>query len=159
MKFRLIIIFSIISILCFSQKITKKELKKIIRISVNSYDKTDYMMITDNQDSLFYKSEKVKIFTSSYYRYNLCRTLEFRFYKNKIVNLIDCQYCTEPTYCYVTKPHNIYNYKIVEKGGQLFMNLSNRFSKIKMQVDSGELIQKRGKKYYEIMMTKTEEKQ
>lgn len=158
---QLILIFLIISNFTFSQEITKKKLKSIIKESIKEGkdDGTpfDFKIITENRDSIFYNSKNIKLYSSIWarYKYKLCRTVEFRFYKNKKVNLIDCQSCEEPSTCYVTKEQNIYDYKIFALENKIYIKLLNKFTEMTFEINSIKTIKDNLREYYEIEMLKT----
>ena len=136
----------------FCQSISKKEFKRIINNSMIDYN---YRIITDNQDSMFYKTENLKIYNSSIgkSKFQFCRTIEFRFLKNNKANLIDCQNCNEPSFCYVTiKQQNIFNYKIDNIGGKLIFKLQNKFYKMSFLVESINNIEFEKNKFSEIII-------
>ena len=115
----------------------------------------NYRIITDNQDSMFYKTENLKIYNSSIgkSKFQFRRTIEFRFLKNNKANLIDCQNCNEPSFCYVTiKQQNIFNYKIDNIGGKLIFKLQNKFYKMSFLVESINNIEFEKNKFSEIII-------
>ena len=87
----LCILFFLISINCFCQTTTKKELKPIISelIRVNKRnDFSELTLIADNTDSIFYKSEKIILYTNRFApnKKNICRTIELNFHSKKTVS-------------------------------------------------------------------------
>ncbi|WP_333662679.1 hypothetical protein [Chishuiella changwenlii] len=154
------IIFLLLSTFGFCQEITKKELKELINNSIKEYSKNNYSyehtILTNNQDSIFYNSNEVELFTSSLAKdkNEFCRTVEFRFYKNGKVNLIDCQSCKEPPSCYVTRDQNIYNYRIVNMNGEIFLNLKNKYTEMNFLVKSKEKLMDDKRVYYKISLLK-----
>ncbi|GGE89050.1 hypothetical protein SAMN05443634_104156 [Chishuiella changwenlii] len=154
------IIFLLLSTFGFCQEITKKELKELINNSIKEYSKNNYSsehtILTNNQDSIFYNSNEVELFTSSLAKdkNEFCRTVEFRFYKNGKVNLIDCQSSEEPPSCYVTKDQNVYNYRIVNMNGEIFLNLKNKYIEMNFLVKSKEKLMNDKRVYYKISLLK-----
>ncbi|MFV0143195.1 hypothetical protein [Empedobacter falsenii] len=151
MKAYLFLFILMCSSILFCQSISKKEFKRIINNSMKDYN---YRIITDNQDSMFYKTENLKIYNSSIgkSKFQFCRTIEFRFLKNNKANLIDCQNCNEPSFCYVTKKQNIFNYKIDNIGGKLIFKLQNKFYKMSFLVESINNIEFKKNKFSEIII-------
>ena len=167
-----------ISNFSFGQEITKKKLKSIIKESIKESKENgapfdskikesikeskengapfDSKIITENRDSIFYKSKNVKLYSSYWasYKYKLCRTVEFRFYKNNKVNLIDCQTCEEPSTCYVTKEQNIYDYKIYALENKILIKLFSKFTEMIFEINSIKTIKENSREYYEIEMQK-----
>ena len=160
MKQLIIIFILLISNFSFGQEITKKKLKSIIKESIKESKENggpfDSKIITENRDSIFYKSKNVKLYSSYWasYKYKLCRTVEFRFYKNNKVNLIDCQTCEEPSTCYVTKEQNIYDYKIYALENKILIKLFSKFTEMIFEINSIKTIKENSREYYEIEMQK-----
>ncbi len=126
----LYILFFLISLECFCQPITKKELKSIISelIQINKNKEfSELQLIADNTDSIFYKSEKIILYTNRFAqnKKNICRTIELDFHPKKMVSFEDCQFCREPPSCYVTTAKTLYTYQIIEEKGQLFLLFDN----------------------------------
>lgn len=111
-------------------------------------------IITDNRDSIFYKSENLKIYNNSLAKakFQFCHTIAFRFLKKKRVSLIDCQTCNEPTFCYVTKEQNIFNYKLDVADGKLILKLKNKFSEMNFQIALKNKIEFENNKFDEIII-------
>ncbi|WP_286485420.1 hypothetical protein [Empedobacter falsenii] len=151
MKAYLFLFILMFSNILFCQNISKKEFKRIIN---NSMKDSNYRIITDNQDSMFYKTENLKVYNSSIgkSKFQFCRTIEFRFLKKNKVNLIDCQNCNEPSFCYVTKKQNIFNYKIDNVDGKLIFKLKNKFSQMSFLVESINNIEFEKNKFSEIII-------
>ena len=153
----LILLLSFCSI-CYSQKITKKELKQIIKKSIKENNRRvtspEFEIVTNNKDSIFFKAEKIEIFTTAYAQRenNICRTIELKFLKKNRVNFMDCQVCTEPTSCYVTKDKNIYNYKIEKRNNNLYINFFNKYNEMKFKFISFIKKTTNKTKYYKIEM-------
>ncbi|MFV0156253.1 hypothetical protein OBK03_10785 [Empedobacter falsenii] len=152
MKTYLFLIILIFSNIVFSQNISKKEFKKIINNSMN--DSYNDEIITDNRDSIFYKSENLKIYNNSLAKakFQFCHTIAFRFLKKKRVSLIDCQTCNEPTFCHVTKEQNIFNYKLDVADGKLILKLKNKFSEMNFQIALKNKIEFENNKFDEIII-------
>ncbi|WP_378172636.1 hypothetical protein [Aquimarina sp. SS2-1] len=145
---------------CFSQQMTKSEIKKLIKESKKEEKKNGYSyyskIISNNIDSIFFKSQKVEIYTSEIAtrEKNICRTVELKFQKNNRVNFIDCQTCDEPSSCYVTTDKNLYEYRIKEIDDELYIFLKNNYNEIKFKVISSEENKLNRRKYYKIGMEK-----
>jgi hypothetical protein len=128
----LYILFFLISLNCFCQTATKKELKSIISELIRINKKNEFSelkLIADNTDSVFYKSEKIILYTNRFApdKKNICRTIELDFHSKKMVSFQDCQSCKEPSSCYVITDKTFYTYQIVEENGQLFLNFQNNY--------------------------------
>ncbi|WP_298147609.1 hypothetical protein [Flavobacterium sp.] len=128
----LYILFFLISLECFCQPITKRELKSIISelIQINKNKEfSELQLIADNTDSIFYRSEKITLYTNRFApdKKDICRTIEMDFYPKKMVSFHDCQFCREPSNCYVTTAKTFYKYQIIEEKGQLFLLFENNY--------------------------------
>ena len=149
---------------CFAQKITKSELKKIIKESKKEERKSGFSyyskLLTNNRDSIFFTSEKVIIYSSKAVitEKEICRTIELNFLRNKKVNFNDCQTCNEPSFCYVSTDKNIYRYRLREMDDGLFLLFENRFNEINFEITS--LIKKEmdSREYFEITMERVTQK-
>ncbi len=146
---------------CYPQRMTKSEFKKLIKQSKKEERQNGYSyyfkIISNNKDSVFFKSRKVEIYTSEIAtrEKNICRTIELKFQRNNRMNFIDCQTCDEPSSCYVTTDKNIYKYRIKEIDNELYLFLKNNYNEIKFKVISSEENKLNSRKYYKIGMEKT----
>jgi hypothetical protein len=100
-----VILFSIGSILSAQNpKPKKSDLKKLIRKSINQDSRKTITTIsnpwvTDNQDSLYYKADTLRLINIKKrpYKYNFCEKVNWTFYRNNQMFLIESQTCREPT--------------------------------------------------------------
>ncbi len=156
MKFRTIIIIILIGQSCFSQQLTKKGFKNIIKESRKEIRKLGNAyyskIISNNKDSIFFNSKKVKIYTSIEIakEKEYCRTVELRFVNAKKAIFIDCQNCTEPSSCYVYTDKNIYKYRIKEIDNELYIFFTNKYNEINFKIASFKKDKLSWRKYYEI---------
>ena len=137
---------------------TKSELKKLFKESIKEQSENGYSyysrIITDNQDSLFFKSDKIEIYSSNAVtnEKGFCRTIELKFLSNNTVNFIDCQTCTEPSSCYVSTDKNIYKYRIKETDNELHLLFSNNYNEMNFKIVSSKENELNRRKYYQIAM-------
>ena len=131
---RYIFLLLLFPLLSFSQEMTKKELKKIVKecIQINNSKIVSYkdlIMISNNTDSIFFKASKIKIFTDrkSPRINNFCRTVELKFIDKKFISFNDCQVCKEPSSCFATTEKKMYTYKIIEENKELLLVFENKF--------------------------------
>ena len=111
-------------------------ISELIRINRKN-EFSELNLIADNTDSLFYKSEKVILYTNRYSlsEKNICRTLRLKFHNKKIVSFHDCQNCKGSS-CYVATDKMIYNYQIIEENGKLFLQFQNKYNLKKYMVSN-----------------------
>ncbi len=158
MKILQIILFLFSFSLCYSQQITKSEFKKLIKESKKEKRESGFSyyskIITNNKDSLFFKSDKVEIYSSeaATSEKEFCRTVEFKFLKNNKVNFIDCQNCTGPLFCYLSTDKNIYKYQIKENDSQLYIFFKNNYNEINFKIISSIENELNRRKFYKIKM-------
>ena len=137
---------------------TKSEFKKLINESKKEERKSGYLyyskIISNNKDSIFFKSNKIEIYSSKIAasENEFCRTVELRFLKNNRVNFIDCQTCTEFPSCYVSTDKNIYKYRIKEDDNQLYIFFKNNYNEINFKITSTMEYKFNWRKYYKIEM-------
>ncbi|WP_405397551.1 hypothetical protein [Maribacter sp. Asnod2-G09] len=157
-------ILLLLTSVCFAQKITKSEFKKIIKESKTEVRKSGFsyysQLISNNKDSIFFTSKKIKIYSSeaATREKEICRTIELKFLRNKRVNFNDCQTCNEPSFCYVSTDKNIYRYRLREMDDGLFLLFKNRFNEMNFEITS--LIKKEmdSREYFEITMERVTQK-
>ena len=156
MKPILILIFILSFNLSFSQQVTKYDLKNLIKQSRKEESKSGLSyyskLISNNEDSTFFKSNKVILYSTkaATAEKGYCRTVELNFMNRKRVNFIDCQTCSEPSFCYVTTDKNIYSYKIKEKDNQLYIVFTNSYNQMNFEIVSSSEKNLNGRKYLEI---------
>ncbi|WP_370392099.1 hypothetical protein [uncultured Winogradskyella sp.] len=157
-----VILFLFSSSFCFAQEMTKRELKNMIKESKLEYRKNGYSyfskILTNNKDSLFFKADRIEIYSSNAItsEKGICRTVELKFLKNKKVNFIDCQTCTEPSSCYVTTDKNVYKYYIQEIENELFILFKNKYYEMNFKVISAKENELNHRKYREIKLERIE---
>ena len=140
----------------FSQQMTKAEFKKLIKESKKEERKSGFSnyskIISNNKDSIFFKSDKVEIYSSKevVYEKEFCRTVELKFLKNKKVNFIDCQTCTEPSSCYVSTDKSIYQYRIKEIDKELYIFFKNNYNEMNFRIISSIENKLNWRKYYKL---------
>lgn len=142
----------------FPQNITKRELKKIISKSYkitksNSVSLKDLILVADNTDSTFFKSNTLKIYTErkSIRKNNFCRTIELSFFEKKKVSLLDCQVCKEPANCYVSNEKKIFAFEIVKENQGLFLTFNNKFENRKYII--GNTVRNKSNKIIEFTLS------
>ncbi|WP_299334062.1 hypothetical protein [uncultured Psychroserpens sp.] len=141
---------------------TKSEFKKIINNSIKEKRKGErrgsstshYNILSNNKDSIFFKTKKVEIFTSqaAARQKGLCRTIELEFLKNRQIIFYDSQSCNEPSSGLIPTRKNLYKYKIKQINKQLYIYFKNSFNEMKFKVVSASRKLLNGKNYYEIEM-------
>lgn len=134
MKNLFFLIIIITPLYCFSQNITEKELKEIIKNKIkierkNIFDQNELIFIADNTDSIFFKESTVRIYTDRNIKLKnkFCRTVELIFYHKKFMTFLDCQVCSEPTSCYVTTENKVFNYEIINLNNEILLLFKNKF--------------------------------
>lgn len=146
--------------LCFSQSITKSELKRIIKESRKEERKDGFSyfskIISNNKDSIFFNSNTIDIYTSEIAasKEGFCRTIELKFLHNNKVNFIDCQTCREPTSCYVTTSKNIYKYRIKEIENELYVFFKNTYAEMHYKIISSKKYVLDNRKYFKLKLEK-----
>lgn len=132
----LILIFLCVN-LTFSQKNypSKKELSQIFKKSIkqdkrNKISVGNNNWISSNKDSLYYKSDTLKIFNYSFKekKHEFCQTVNWTFYRKNAFISNESEHCDEPPTSKITSNKDYYTIKIVEKDS-LFIELYN-FKKI-----------------------------
>jgi len=137
---------------------TKSEFKKLIKESKKEERKSGFSyyskIISNNKDSIFFKSDKIEIYSNkaATSEKEFCRTVELKFPKNNRVNFIDCQTCNEPSSCYVWTDENIYKYRIKENDNQLYIFFKNYYNEINFKIISSMKHELNSRKYYKIEM-------
>ena len=137
---------------------SKSEFMKLIKESKKEERESGFSyyskIISNNKDSLFYKSDKIEIYSSSQVTYekDICRTVEFKFLNNKKVVFHDCQNCTEPSSCYVSTDKNIYKYRIKEIDNELYIFFANNYNEMNFKIVSSMEYKLKWRKYYKIEM-------
>tara|TARA_R110000751_G_scaffold43361_2_gene100083 strand:- start:1834 stop:2262 length:429 start_codon:yes stop_codon:yes gene_type:complete len=135
---------------------TKANFKKLIKESKKEERKSGFSnyskIISNNKDSIFFKSDKVEIYSSEevVYEKEFCRTIELKFLNNKKVNFIDCQTCTEPSFCYVSTDKNIYQYRIKEIDKELYIFFKNNYNEMNFKIVSSIENKLNWRKYYKL---------
>lgn len=129
-----VIIFSFLFIGCIAQKdsLSISKLNKVFRKSIlqDSSKKISTLSnpwISDNFDSLYYKSEVIKLtnFKSNKGYNGYCDDVNWTFYrKNKFI-IKDCQHCKEPPTCKATKNKDFFEIKINKLESNLILELFN----------------------------------
>ena len=84
-------------------------------------------MNTNNQDSLYYKFDTLKIigFKIKDFKIDDCETVNWTFYKKKKVVLSKGHFCEEPPTLSALKNENYLDLKITETDSDLFIELYN----------------------------------
>ncbi|AUC75891.1 hypothetical protein [Olleya sp. Bg11-27] len=143
---------------CFSQQLTKSEFKKLIKESKKEERKSGFSyyskIIANNKDSIFFKSDKVEIYSSNAVtsEKGFCRTIELKFLNNNNVNFIDCQTCKEPSFCYVSTDKTIYQYRIKETDNELYIFFTNNYNEMNFRIVSSMKNKLNSRNYYKIEM-------
>ena len=126
----------------------------MIRESIKTYsskitDSENLRFITDNTDSLFFKSSRITVFTNHKKRLEglFCRRVEISFMDNIYACFKDCQNCIEPSTCYKSNDKKIFKYKLKKIKGKLYLEFSNKYEKREYYIEnsnrnhSGEIIE------------------
>ena len=114
----------------FSQEISKNEFKKLIKerikvVNADAVSYSDLRLFTDNKDSLFFKTNKFKIYVDRGEKAQeyICRKVEFDFLNLKEVIFTDTQTCKEPANSYVTTEYKLFTYKVFKEKKAFSLNL------------------------------------
>ena len=141
---------------------TKSEFKKLIKESKKEERKSGFSyyskIIANNKDSIFFKSDKIVIYSSNAVmsEKGFCRTIELKFLNNNNVNFIDCQTCTEPSSCYVSTDKTIYKYRIKKIDNVLYILFTNNYNEMNFRIVSSIENELNRRKFYKIEMERIE---
>ncbi|KOY87117.1 hypothetical protein AD998_14055 [bacterium 336/3] len=153
---KVLLLFTLLPLFCFSQNITKRELRKIIKecIRINKarfISDKDLILVANNTDSSFFNTINLTVYTDR--QYDFCKWIEFCFLNKKNAYFKDCQACKEPSTCYSTTEKNIYNYKIIKENKELTIEFKNKFECRLFQIL--ETKRDKSKRITEILITQT----
>lgn len=128
-------------LISFSQEISKNEFKKLIKerikvVNADAVSYSDLRLFADNKDSLFFKTNKFKIYVDRGEKAQeyICRKVEFDFLNLKEVIFTDTQTCKEPANSYVPTEYTRFKYKLFKEQKSIYIEFENRFSKRKYKV-------------------------
>ena len=130
---KLIFSFFILFHFClYSQNgpISKRQLLKAFKKSIEQKDRkwinTDSNpWVTNNADSLFYKSDTIVFTNAKNLKREYCRVINWSFYKKNEFVLSDSNSCREPSRARVNQPGDWFRIEIFESDRGLFFDIYN----------------------------------